>query len=141
MYKQFKMEGHNGIDFALPSDTEVLACNSGFVSKIGFESGGYGTYIKIKHSWGVSTYAHLKLITIGVDDAVSSGDRLGFSDSTGFSTGPHLHFGIKPNNEDSNNGYLGYIDPLPYLKEISDSVDTVKKIVCPVCYSEFKKGL
>lgn len=74
-----------------------------------------GISITLEHRWGKSLYAHLSEVKVKVGDKVKRGKVIGLSGSTGFSTGPHLHFGIKLKDADINNGYLGYSDPNPYF--------------------------
>ena len=70
--------------------------------------GGYGNYIVITHGNGFSTlYAHLSAINVSVNQAVQRGQQIGAEGSTGFSTGPHLHFEIRLNG--------AYQNPLSYL--------------------------
>lgn len=113
-YKDFGLAGHDGIDFDLPEGTPVLAADDGEVVRA-MPNGDYGTTIVIQHSWGKSYYGHLSLMTAYVGKKVNKGWPIGMSGSTGLSSGPHLHFGIKPNKNDFNNGYYGKINPAPYL--------------------------
>lgn len=55
-------------------------------------------------------------IKVKLNKKVKRGQILGLSGKSGFVTGSHLHFGIKPKNPDLENGYLGFIDPEPFLK-------------------------
>lgn len=110
------IKGHNGIDFGLPEGTEVLTSGSGKVVQAG-ENGDFGICVTIKHSWGQSIYAHLKKSNTKVGQKVRIGQIIGLSGKTGTAFGEHLHFGIKPKNADLNNGYLGFIDPLPFFKK------------------------
>lgn len=84
------------------------------------DNGDFGISITIKHSWGTSIYCHLQSFGVYVNDHVTKAQVIGLSGKTGFVTGPHLHFGIQPNNPNTNNGYLGYINPNPYLLEMSE---------------------
>ncbi|MCL4359791.1 M23 family metallopeptidase [Patescibacteria group bacterium] len=118
-YQEWGIVGHNGLDFGLPSGTDVLACDDGVVTQVG-DNGDFGISITIKHSWGSSIYCHLQSFGVLVNDIVTKAQAIGLSDATGFVTGPHLHFGMQPNNPDVNNGYLGYIDPSPYLSQHTD---------------------
>ena len=115
-YQEWGIVGHDGLDFGLPEGTEVLSCDEGVVTQAG-DNGDFGISITIKHSWGTSIYCHLQSFGVLVNDHVSKGHVIGASDQTGFAKAPHLHFGIQPNNPDTNNGYLGYINPAPYLME------------------------
>lgn len=115
-YQDWGIVGHNGLDFGLPEGTEVLACDEGTVIQVG-DNGDFGMSVTIKHSWGTSIYTHLQSFGVLVNDHVNKGQVVGLSGRTGFVTGPHLHFGIQPTNPDTNNGYLGYINPMPYLTE------------------------
>lgn len=115
-YQEWGITGHNGIDFGLPVGTEILACDEGIVTQVG-DNGDFGISITIEHSWGTSIYGHLQSFGVLVNDHVSKAQLVGASDTTGYASGPHLHFGIQPNAPDTINGYLGYIDPNPYLKE------------------------
>jgi murein DD-endopeptidase MepM/ murein hydrolase activator NlpD len=117
MYAWLGIKGHNGLDFALPQEEKVDACDTGVVQKRGWDVKGYGNYLVIKHSWGESLYAHLKQTWTAPGAKVARGQGIGRADTTGWCTGPHLHFAIRPNNYDYHNGYLGYIDPLPYLPD------------------------
>jgi len=54
--------------------------------------GGYGSQVRVAHDWGESRYAHLSHILTWVGDTVNRGDVLGYSGTTGISTGPHLHW-------------------------------------------------
>lgn len=127
-YVLFGTVGHDGIDFAVPYNTPVLAADSGFVSHADWYP--YGKTIILKHSWGQSYYGHLNSFAVLPDQYVTKGQFIGFSGSTGLSTGPHLHFGIRLNNFDLNNGYFGKVDPLLYLNNsINLSGTSLKNII------------
>lgn len=122
-YRKYGLRGHNGIDFRtrfLDSPLgrrEVFAVNDGVVIEaVIAKIGGYGTYIKIKHDDGSQTvYAHLFCLKVRRGQRIEAGKIIGITDSTGLSTGPHLHFGYRPPNFDYQNGYKGYQDPYKYL--------------------------
>ena len=84
---------HAGIDFAAPHGTPVQAVGAGTTIFAEANAGGYGNLVVIQHRLGyTSWYAHLSKITTSVGQQVSGGTRIGYVGSTGFSTGPHLHF-------------------------------------------------
>ena len=112
-YTSFGLAGHDGVDFALPIGTPVYAADSGKVILAG--PGAYGTTIVLLHPWGQSYYGHLSSVSVSLNQEVTKGELIGYSGETGFVTGPHLHFGIRPLNPDMGNGYYGKVDPLPYL--------------------------
>ena len=92
--------GHNGIDFRASIGTPVHAALAGTIVGQGntdIVPGCYslGKWILIRHTDGLSTlYAHLSLQTNSVGTNVSTGDLIGYSGNTGYTTGPHLHFGV-----------------------------------------------
>lgn len=100
---------HKGVDIGTPMRTPILAAKSGTVTWASW-NGGYGECIIIYHGKGNSTlYGHLDYgaYNVKVGDTVRQGDVIGYSGTTGNSTGPHLHFGIKENDT--------WVDPLNYL--------------------------
>jgi hypothetical protein len=116
-YSQWGFPGHNGIDFGIPNGTPVLAAAKGTVDKVSFEFGGYGNYVKLKHLDNDVTYftyyAHLMQASVAAGQNIDSGAVLGYSNNTGASTGPHLHFGLRKSEQ--GDLFRGYVDPLPYL--------------------------
>lgn len=114
MYKSLGLIGHNGIDYQMPEGTEILSVDDGVIDKIATDV-NFGLYITIKHQWGKSLYAHLQKTNVKKADKITTGQLIGLSGKTGFATGPHLHFGIKPNNPNVKNGYFGYIDPALFI--------------------------
>jgi len=95
--------GHNGVDMGTPTGTKIRAALSGTVTAWGnTDFGGcssYGKWILLKHANGLSTlYAHLSLISVQKGQSVSTGDVIGYSGNTGYSTGPHLHFSVFATN-------------------------------------------
>lgn len=114
MYASLGLVGHNGIDYQVPEGTKINACDYGIVVKIDTDI-NFGLYITIQHDWGKSIYAHLNSTNVKILQKVKAGKSIARSGKTGFTTGPHLHFGIKPHNPDLTNGYLGYIDPTPFF--------------------------
>ncbi len=116
-YKKWGFPGHNGIDFGVANGTPVKAAADGVVNKISFENGGYGNYVKLEHRDGDTIYhtyyAHLMKATVSPGQEIKAGDVIAYSDNTGASTGPHLHFGLRIEGE--NPSYKGYVDPMPYL--------------------------
>jgi murein DD-endopeptidase MepM/ murein hydrolase activator NlpD len=113
-FQEWGIVGHNGLDFGLSAGNEVFACESGKVIQSG-DNGDFGISITIQHSWGQSVYAHLQETKAKEGDEIGVNKVIGLSGATGAAFGEHLHFAIKPNNPDPNNGYLGFIDPSPYL--------------------------
>lgn len=113
LYAKFGLAGHDGTDYALPAGTPVYAVDDGTVALAG--AGAYGVTVVLQHSWGKSYYGHLQSTGLNVGQKVLKGYKIALSGSTGLSSGPHLHFGMKLNQNDMQNGYYGKIDPLPYL--------------------------
>ena len=113
-FQEWGIVGHNGIDFGLFAGNEVFACDTGKIIQSG-DNGDFGTSITIQHSWGQSIYAHLQGTKVNEGEDVGVNKIIGLSGSSGAAFGEHLHFAIKPNNPDLNNGYLGFIDPAAYL--------------------------
>jgi len=100
---------HTGVDFDSRSGRNIYASASGTISKIGRGwGGGYGNHIMINHGGGFSTlYGHLSQINVSNGQWVNKGQVIGIMGSTGWSTGPHLHFEIRVNGRTVN--------PLQYL--------------------------
>lgn len=87
---------HKGVDIAAPKGTGVLATAEGRVLRIGHDPQGYGNFIELSHPNGMtSLYAHLSRIDVASGDLVAAGSRIGLVGSTGYSTGPHLHFEVR----------------------------------------------
>ena len=95
---------HQGIDFAAPIGTPIMAAGTGRIEFVG-TNGGAGKYIRIKHLNGYKTaYAHLNSFASGMNKGVRvrQGQAIGFVGSTGLSTGPHLHYEVWFNNKKIN---------------------------------------
>ena len=92
--------GHNGVDFGTPVGTKLKATLGGTVIGTGdtdvtCAGASYGKWILIQHNNGLaSLYAHLSLIKVSKNDVVSTGDLIGYTGNTGYSTGPHLHLTV-----------------------------------------------
>lgn len=100
---------HHGQDFSAPHGTEVFATGAGKIKFVGWDT-GLGNYIAIDHGYGYeSLYGHLSQFKISVNDSVKRGDLIGLTGSTGYSTGPHLHYQI--------NLYGKFQNPLFFFNE------------------------
>ena len=98
---------HTGMDIGAPMGSYAIAANDGIVTKATY-SYSYGNMVMIDHGGGVSTlYAHGSEILVSVGDTVKRGDPILKVGSTGWSTGPHLHFEIIINGNT--------IDPYPFV--------------------------
>jgi murein DD-endopeptidase MepM/ murein hydrolase activator NlpD len=87
-----KWRAHLGVDYAAPTGTPVRTVGDGMVTFAGRQN-GYGNVVEIKHRDNRSTlYAHLSRIDVRKGQSIDQGDRIGAVGSTGWSTGPHLHF-------------------------------------------------
>ena len=98
---------HTGLDFRAAMGDPVRATASGKVASAGW-AGGYGRMVEIDHGNGLSTrYGHLSAINVKVGEYVKIGQVIGEVGSTGRSTGPHLHYEVRLNNNPVN--------PLEYI--------------------------
>ncbi|GAA6755850.1 M23 family metallopeptidase [Thermus thalpophilus] len=87
---------HTGIDLAAPYGTPIVAAKSGQVEVAGWSSVGYGFHVILDHGGGVETlYAHMSRIAVRPGEWVEAGEVIGYVGSTGWSTGPHLHFEVR----------------------------------------------
>jgi Peptidase family M23/Putative peptidoglycan binding domain len=94
---------HQGVDFPVAYGTRVGAAAPGTTIFAAHNYGGYGNLVVIQHALGYTTwYAHLARITSWVGERMVGGTRLGYVGSTGYSTGPHLHFEVRRYNTPVN---------------------------------------
>lgn len=134
---------HNGVDFAAPVGTPVMAVLDGVVKGVGNTDTyqkclSYGKWVFIQHPNGLSTiYGHLSVQLVKVGDTVTTGQLIGYSGETGYVTGPHLHLGLfatqgaRIEQYTSSIGCKGvsipiadpkaYLDPLAYLPALAAS--------------------
>lgn len=145
-YTNMGLGGHNGIDFFASHGTPIYASHDGFASYQVDASGGHGVVVITDKEYedvnGEPSYfktIYWHMVDHLVDPSfkspiadktgftkVKKGDLIGYADNTGFSTGNHLHYGLKKvakgedwgtwYNLNQNNGYFGAIDPEPYLE-------------------------
>ncbi|MGD2179863.1 peptidoglycan DD-metalloendopeptidase family protein [Lusitaniella coriacea] len=102
---------HKGIDIAGPTGTPIVAAAPGEVVTAGWNSGGYGNLVDIKHPDGsITRYAHNSRILVSKGQWVEQGERISLMGSTGYSTGPHLHFELRPNGGNATNP-MAYLPP------------------------------
>ncbi len=131
IYKELGMEGHNGIDFLCPigepvyhsadwpgiAKTEVDNYGGIGVDVISLEKQDNERHYKLR-------YWHLSKVSVYDGQKISSGQLIGYSGNTGYSTGAHLHWGLKPCEKDGTplnkyNGFFGAVDPMPYYEDIT----------------------
>lgn len=106
---------HSGIDIGAAAGAEVLAADSGTVAVATYSS-SYGNYVTIYHSNGDYTlYAHMSSLAVSAGQTVTQGDVIGYVGSTGWATGPHLHFEIRVNGST--------VDPLSYFSNYTLAPD------------------
>ena len=97
-----KYSWHNGVDFGAAGGTAIYATKSGTVTTAAYGE-AWGYYVVINHGDGYSSlYAHMPELIVSVGDYVTQGQTIGTVGSTGWSTGPHLHFTIYYNGSDVN---------------------------------------
>ncbi len=100
---------HAGIDIAGPMGSPIVAVKEGTVTFSGYSRGGYGNRVDIRHQDGTLTrYAHGNRIYVQHGEWVQQGQTIMSRGSTGWSTGPHLHFEIRPHGGQP-------VNPMPYL--------------------------
>lgn len=107
---------HYGIDFWAPNHTPILACAPGQIFYAGFEPGGGGNHMAQYLDYPPSPaapkagYMHLESFVAQVGQHVEAGELIAYSNNTGASTGPHLHFWM------GQNANVGAVDPTPFLE-------------------------
>lgn len=104
----YSADYHPGIDIAANYGEPIYATASGYVEHAGWYY-GYGKYVRLNHDYGYeSCYGHMSSIAVSSGTYVKKGQVIGYVGSTGYSTGPHLHFEVKRYGED--------IDPQSLVK-------------------------
>ena len=89
-------EFHQGIDIAAETGTPIVATADGVVTAAGWNGGGYGNMVDIDHGEGIATrYAHASSVVVTAGQRVRRGQIIAYVGSTGFSTGPHLHYEVR----------------------------------------------
>lgn len=100
---------HRGIDIAAPIGTPVVAAADGVVVSAGWNSGGYGNLVDIRHTDGSLTrYAHNNRLLVRAGQEVRQGQLISEMGTTGRSTGPHLHFEVRPTGQ-------GAVNPMAFM--------------------------
>ena len=100
-------EFHDGVDVAVPVGTPIVAPKDGTVLATGY-SASFGMFLRMAHANDyVTFFAHLSQVPLAVGDTVSQGERVAYSGNTGWSTAPHLHFGMFRGGQ--------FVDPQHYV--------------------------
>lgn len=118
---------HRAIDYAASTGTPIFAVADGVITQAGW-NGGYGNYIDISHGSVYDTqYAHLSRIIVSYGQTISQGETIGYVGSTGFSTGPHLHYQVQVHGELVNPLEVDFPEGDPILDEERDQFESQKQ--------------
>lgn len=124
-YAPFGLPGHEGIDLICPLGDPVFAAAAGRVARAGDRrsdgsASAYGWHVILDHGGGLTTlYAHLQpRLPVETGMEVRAGETLGYSGSSGNSSGPHLHFTVKQAGAQTGAFPPGYVDPLSLLAHL-----------------------
>ena len=99
---------HPGMDIANDMGTPIVATADGVVDYAGWNSGGYGNMVDIDHGNGIMTrYGHASQVVVSTGQHVKRGQLIAYMGSTGFSTGPHVHYEVHVNGN--------RVNPISYL--------------------------
>ena len=99
---------HPGIDIANDMGTPIVATADGTVTTAGWNAGGYGNMVDIDHGNGITTrYGHAMQVVVSAGQHVRRGQIIAYMGSTGFSTGPHVHYEVRVNGQ--------AVNPVSYL--------------------------
>ena len=105
---------HAGMDFTADVGTEIYATGDGVVLAVKNDGWGYGNHIIVNHGFGYTTlYGHLSRFAVRPGTKVSRGQLIGYVGNTGRSTGPHLHYEVRKNNNPLNPAFF-------YRNDLSD---------------------
>jgi murein DD-endopeptidase MepM/ murein hydrolase activator NlpD len=126
-YSQFGLDGHEGLDYVpRDADKKVYAVESGIVTSdvddpVTGKSYGNNVVVHVPTNRRLWTYAHLAENYVNKGEKVLRGQALGLMGSTGNTTGPHLHLGLRLTDAagkplDTTNGFRGFIDPAPVIR-------------------------
>ena len=101
---------HDGVDISTSAGNPIKAAQAGEVIWAGWDVGGLGYSIKINNCYGISTvYGHMEALLVKTGAEVQQGEEIGLEGSTGWSTGPHLHYMVEVNNNPVDpSAYYGY---------------------------------
>src|SRR6185436_18168922 len=117
-YAQFGLPGHEGLDIKAPGGSKVFAVAPGTVFSVRTDPNGhnYGIHVRINHIENYqTTYAHLRQALVSPGQQVQAGAVLGLADSTGNSTGSHLHLTLKKLDATFQNYPNNITDPTPFV--------------------------
>ena len=131
-YAAYGLPYHNGLDFAVITGTPVVAAAPGNVSKVQQDVGGYGLHVVLDcEKQGKKfrlIYAHLSENSVHVGEQVTEGKIIGRSGNTGNSTGPHLHFELRPEDASKPGSYVPgaqAVDPMPMFEPLAALTDVL----------------
>jgi len=142
-YSKFGLEGHPGIDYATPAGTPLRSCYGGWIDTMAVSAAGYGLYVIVRHACFYSLYGHLDEFSIPVGQWVARDQVIALSggspgtDKAGNSTGPHLHFEIRP-FIGGLAAFGGAIDPAPLIESPEHAGRPKALILCT--YLNLRKG-
>lgn len=95
-----------GVDYGMPTGTPLYASIDGSC-EVKYDSKGYGNYVKQTNGKYIVIYGHMQSVVVKNGQVVKAGELIGYSDNTGNSTGPHLHYEIRENGIP--------VDPIPLV--------------------------
>lgn len=110
-------KGHTGVDLGLQEGTPLHSLYDGVIERVvdyGRENIGKGIIIRFEDGTE-GIYGHLSDIKVSVGQKISEGEIIGYSGNTGFSTGPHLHLGLKENGH--------FVDPTPLAEKLGKFIE------------------
>jgi hypothetical protein len=111
--ESFRKSAHSGIDFKMEIGEPIRSIKDGVVTVKDFGNVNAGKTVFVKWEDGkVAIHGHLNDFAVQNGQVVKAGDLIGHAGNTGFSTGSHLHFGLKEGNR--------FIDPAPYIEDIQN---------------------